>query len=179
MIIKLKLINKVFSLLSVQRDPSLGLIKIGEKPPPGLFPETLPYSVSQFESSNEQSSSSQSPSSINEQDPFKQLTSAVVNQHQKHHHNLDIDHNHNLNLNHHQQLSTTELEDKRIAQPINRFMYNKPSTFLTNKNQDEEETYGYFDHDTLIPYHYFSTSSFSAIPTKSSLSLSSIEMKRR
>lgn len=27
------------------------MIKIGEKPPPGLFPETLPYSVSQLEAS--------------------------------------------------------------------------------------------------------------------------------
>lgn len=42
---------------------SMGMIKIGEKPPPGLFPETLPYSISPGGSSALPGSSSSASSS--------------------------------------------------------------------------------------------------------------------
>lgn len=33
-------------IIAAKRSPTLGMIKIGEKPPPGLFPESVPFSMS-------------------------------------------------------------------------------------------------------------------------------------
>ncbi|KAH9401941.1 hypothetical protein TYRP_016510 [Tyrophagus putrescentiae] len=65
------LVEGMAAAVQGKRSNALGLIKIGEKPPPGLFPETLPYSINgqqQFPTGTSpdqiSSGSSSSPSAV-------------------------------------------------------------------------------------------------------------------